>query len=207
MNTNRTFAVALAFTTTFLAACQPVSNAAPGAAATAAASAAEPAPVQVPSAVAAAFEGAPIERDADGERRRYSVVAYGYNYTDGYIDSFEVNGAGGGNLAVSTPTSPGGGHTCCVGLSSGTPPTRPFVILWTRDRKRWCELTVYLTSPVPIEPRYLEVHFYQDGHIELAATQKASPPRLKLERFSADDRHQAGNINNDEKFARCRDAR
>jgi hypothetical protein len=182
---------------TLLAACQPVSNAAPPAASTPAAQAA--------SAASTAFDGAPIERDANGERKRYSVVAYGYNYTDGYIDSFEVDGAGGGNLAVSTSTSPGGGHTCCARISSGTPPTRPIVILWTRDRKRWCELTVYLTAPVPIEPRYLEVHFYQDGHVEVAATQEASAPRLKLDRASYARRHETGNVNNDEKFARCRD--
>lgn len=42
----------------------------------------------------------PVEREPDGMPRRYSVVPYGYNYTDFYIDSFEVNGAGGGNLEV-----------------------------------------------------------------------------------------------------------
>ena len=197
MNRNRPFGGALLLLATLLAACQPASTAAPSAASSPAA--------QPARAASTAFDVAPIERDSNGERKRYSVVAYGYNYTDGYIDSFEVNGAGGGNLAVSTPTSPGGGHTCCAGLSSGTPPTRPFVILWTRDRKRWCELTAYLTAPVPIEPRYLEVHFYQDGHVELAATQEASAPRLKLDRASYARRNETGNVNNDEKFARCRD--
>jgi Protein of unknown function (DUF3304) len=197
MSRNRQFVAAALLLATLLAACQPVSNAAPPAASTPAAQAA--------SAASTAFDGAPIEREANGERKRYSVVAYGYNYTDGYIDSFEVDGAGGGNLAVSTSTSPGGGHTCCARISSGTPPTRPIVILWTRDRKRWCELTVYLTAPVPIEPRYLEVHFYQDGHVEVAATQEASAPRLKLDRASYARRHETGNVNNDEKFARCRD--
>jgi hypothetical protein len=182
---------------TLLAACQPISNAAlPAASARAS---------QAASAASTAFDGAPIDREANGERKRYSVIPFGYNYTDGYIDSFEVDGAGGGNLEVSIPAAGGGKSACCARISSGTPPTRPIGILWTRDRKRWCELTVYLTAPVPIEPRYLEVHFYQDGHVEIAATQKASAPRLKLDRASYARRHETGNVNNDEKFARCRD--
>ncbi|TDM06527.1 MAG: hypothetical protein C4K60_18530 [Ideonella sp. MAG2] len=90
-----------------------------------------------------------LERNKSGAPLMYSVVPYGYNYTDGYIDSFSVNGAGGGNLAVSTPTSPGGGHTCCTMLFSGTPKGEPFKIKWTRDRETWCELEVHLQDPVP----------------------------------------------------------
>jgi Protein of unknown function (DUF3304) len=152
-------------------------------------------------------DAVPTEREPDGMPKRYSVVAYGYNYTDTYIDSFEVNGAGGGNLAVSTPTSPGGGDTCCMTLVSGLPLGTEFKIKWTRDRKRWCEQTVRLTKLVPIEPRYFEVHFYVDGRIEVEATRRASEPRLKLERFSRGERHEAGNVDNDDKFARCKDGR
>ena len=147
----------------------------------------------------------PREYESDGMTpKRYSVVAYGYNYTDSYIDSFEVDGGGGGNLAVSTATTPGGGHTCCALLVSGLPLGTEFTIKWTRDRERWCEQTVKLTKPVPLDPHYLEVHFYLDGHIEIEATQQASSPRLKLERYSRGERHEAGNVNNDEKFARCK---
>jgi hypothetical protein len=32
--------------------------------------------------------------------KRASLTIYGYNYTDLYIDSFSVNGNGGGNLEV-----------------------------------------------------------------------------------------------------------
>ena len=79
----------------------------------------------------------PQEFESDGIMpKRYSVVPYGYNYTDTYIDSFSVNGAGGGNLAVSTPTAPGGGHTCCMTLVSGLPLDYEYVVKWTRDRKR-----------------------------------------------------------------------
>ena len=147
----------------------------------------------------------PKEYESDGiTPKRYSVVAYGYNYTDLYIDSFEVDGAGGGNLEVSIPTAGGGKHTCCTTLVSGLPLGTEFTIKWTRDRERWCEQTVKLTQPIPLDPHYLEVHFYPDGHIEIEATQQASPPRLKLERASYARRHESANINNDDKFARCK---
>ena len=150
-------------------------------------------------------DAVPMERDEHGRPKSYSVVAYGYNYTDTYIDSFEVDGAGGGNLEVSIPTAGGGGHTCCASVTSGLPLGTPFTIKWTRDRKRWCEQEVPLTQPIPSEPRYLEVHFYPDGKVEIQATQRASPPRLKLERYSRGERHQTDNVNNDEKFSRCHD--
>lgn len=162
--------------------------------------------VSPPAALNAALTAVlPMELDGRGRPKSYSVVAYGYNYTDLYIDSFEVDGAGGGNLAVSTPDSPGGGHTCCASVTSGLPLGTPFTIKWTRDRKRWCEQEVLLTKPIPIEPRYLEVHFYPDGKIDIEATQRASPPRLKLDRASYARRHETNNVNNDEKYSRCHD--
>ena len=147
----------------------------------------------------------PMERDEQGRPKSYSVVAYGYNYTDTYIDSFEVDGAGGGNLEVSIPTAGGGKSACCALVTSGLPLGSLFNIKWTRDRKRWCQQDVPLTKPVPVEPRYLEVHFYPDGKIEIEATQRASAPRLKLERFSRGERHETDNANNDEKYSRCKD--
>lgn len=146
----------------------------------------------------------PVERDAKGVPISYSVAAYGYNYTDLYIDSFEVDGAGGGNLAVSTPSSPGGGSTCCAVVTSGLPLGTTFNIKWTRDRERWCQQDVPLTKPVPKDAKYLEVHFYPDGKIEIEATQKASAPRLVLERVSYARRRETGNVNNDEKYSRCK---
>ena len=61
----------------------------------------------------------PQEFEADGIMpKRYSVVPYGYNYTDNYISSFSVNGAGGGNLEVSIPTAGGGGHDLGFGSTA-----------------------------------------------------------------------------------------
>lgn len=178
-----------------LAACRP--SPPPDAAVVGAATAAAP--------KASSSAAVSVERDAKGMPLSYSVVAYGYNYTDLYIDSFEVDGAGGGNLVVSTPTSGGGGHTCCAHVTSGLPLGTTFNIRWTRDRERWCEQDVALTAPIPIEPRYLEVHFYPDGKVEIEVTQKASPPRLKLDAFSRGERKPSGNRNNDETYSKCRD--
>lgn len=150
-------------------------------------------------------EAIPKELDSDGFPQRYSVVPYGYNYTDTYISNFEVNGAGGGNLEVSIPTAGGGKSACCMTLVSGLPLGHEFVVKWTRDRKRVCEQTVKLTKPIPFDPHYFEVHFYQDGHIEVEATQSSSSPRLKLDRFGRGQRHETDNVNNDEKYSRCRD--
>jgi hypothetical protein len=158
------------------------------------------------TAAAASDPWAVQEYEKDGiTPRSYSVVNYGYNYTDTYIDSFEVDGSGGGNLEVSIPDAGGGKHTCCSTLISGLPEGTAFVIKWSRNGERWCQQTVKLTKPIPKEPRYLEVHFYQDGKIEIEATQQSSPPRLKLERFSRGKRHETGNVNNDEKYSRCQD--
>lgn len=154
---------------------------------------------------AQAVPAAPAKQGAYVSPKAYSVTAYGYNYTDTYIDSFEVDGSSGGNLEVSIPTAGGGKHTCCARVTSGLPPGYTFKVKWTRDRVRWCEQDVPLTTAVPPDPRYLEVHFYPDGKIEVEATQKASPPRLKLERASYTRRNETNNVNNDETFSRCKD--
>lgn len=133
------------------------------------------------------------------------VTIYGYNYTDSYIDSFSVNGQGGSNLAVSSPTAGGGKGACCVTVRPNQQFINPVTIRWTRDAysKQWCELNVTLKDPAPAKPGYFEVHFYQDGHVEATVTENASEPRVKLERFNPNQRHETGNVNNDPKFARC----
>jgi hypothetical protein len=160
-----------------------------------------PQPV-TPTQQAATTESA--EPNTKGTPRSYSVIAYGYNYTDLYIDSFEIDGSGGGNLEVSTPTSGGGGHTCCAIVTPGLPKGTTFNIKWTRDRKLWCQQDVPLDIAVPQDPRYFEVHFYPDGKIEIEVTQKASRPRLSLDSASYARRKEKNNVNNDDKFSRCK---
>lgn len=51
--------------------------------------------------------------------KRIELALTGYNYTDRYIDQFEVDGQGGGNIAVSGPNTAGNGSSCCVSYRSG----------------------------------------------------------------------------------------
>ena len=127
-----------------------------------------------------------------------SLTLHGYNYTDYYIDSFEVNGQGGGNLYVSTPDAGGGKSVCCVSWWPGTKLLMKVKIRWVADycmyeernsvgevsdwtHSIWKEAEVMLTEPPPPKPENFEVHFYRDGKIEVAITDNYSPPRLKLE--------------------------
>lgn len=130
--------------------------------------------------------------------QQHALTINGYNYTDHYIDQFEMNGAGGSNLDVSTPDAGGGKATCCVSWREGTPLPRNVHVRWAADaceytsspniygekfdsvRHFFKEQDVQLTGPVPRDPGYFEVHFYPDGHVEVAITTQSSPPRLKL---------------------------
>jgi uncharacterized protein DUF3304 len=134
-----------------------------------------------------------------------SLEINGFNYTDLYIDSFEVNSQGGGNLFVSSPTSGGGGGVCCVSFRPGTKLPVQLTIKWTRDRKRWCEKEALLSGPVPANPRHLGVHFFPDGHIEAEITEDYAEPKLKLQDFNPGQRKESGNTVADEQTARCKD--
>ena len=136
-----------------------------------------------------------------------SLAINGFNYTDEYIDQVVVAGVGGGNLFVSSPTSGGGKTACCATWRSGTPLPRPIKVEWTRDRKRWCEKTVQLLGPVPEKPTALGVHFMPNGDIQVEITRGEADPKLKLDRFNAGQRKEAGNVIHDEETARCRDGR
>jgi len=127
----------------------------------------------------------------------------GFNYTDLYIDSFEVNGQGGGNLFVSSPTSGGGGSACCVMWTPGTTPPVRVQVKWTRDRKRWCEQEVAINTPLPEHPRHLAVHFFPDGHIEAEITEEDPSLKLRLEQSSLEQRRVSGNTVADEQTSRC----
>ena len=78
---------------------------------------------------------------------------------------------------------------CCATVFAPTSINQPFTIKWTQTADVWCEQSAILPPVTIVDPKYLEVHFYPDGHIEVAATREASPPRLKLERASPGYRH------------------
>ena len=136
--------------------------------------------------------------------RMGGLTIVGYNYTDTYIGSFSVNGAGGGNIEVSSKTSGGGGGTCCAAIPADTALPLTLDIAWKRDGQvPWCRQTILLDGPVPADPQYLEVHFFQDGSIKAAMTDYPSLPRVQLDRASYVRRKASGNVNNDGKFGSC----
>lgn len=134
----------------------------------------------------------------------------GFNYTDLVIEMFSVAYQGGGNIAVSSPTSGGGGTVCCVRWRPGTTLPKPMLVEWTRytnERWRTCQKTVMLNGPVPANPTAIGVHFMPDGDVQLEIT--AGYPKLKLKLSAFDDghRHKSGNEVHDEKTASCKDGR
>ncbi len=120
----------------------------------------------------------------------------GFNYTNHTIPDYWVNDEWGGGLRVSTPTSGGGGGTCCVRWRIGQQLPVKVHIKWAssvctyyktvdgeqflRAKAFYSERDVWLKGPVPKDPKYFETHFYPDGHIEVAISDDFSPPRLVL---------------------------
>jgi hypothetical protein len=131
----------------------------------------------------------------DAKNASGALGIVGYNYTDRAIAEFSVNGNGGGNIYLSSPDSGGGKTVCCMSVSPGTKLPLTMEVQWTWDRveneKRKVlrpeesrTATAVLTGPLPTKPTQFEVHFYPDGHVEVAVSDNYSPPRLKLERKS-----------------------
>lgn len=162
-------------------------------------------PAQAPSASTAAAVPAAQDIANQAEFKQLNLTVYGYNYTDTGLGLFQVNGRGGGNLEVSTPTSGGGGSACCVSIFLPFRKDQTVRVKWNRDADLWCEQEVPLRGPVPPDAAYFEVHFYRDGHIETQLTSRPSPPRLKLERSHPNSRHTDPAMNqiNDAKASRC----
>ena len=147
---------------------------------------------------------------SDQTYREYTLTLHGYNYTDLEISSYEVNGQGGGNVEVSEGTEGGSGSVCCVSVYTPMTQPQPITIKWNPTGDKWCEQTVMLKPPLPDKPENFEVHFYQDGHIEVAVTTPpptriSSPARIVLPRKHGNSRHQDArqNVDNSSKFARC----
>lgn len=193
----RTAALAAAV---LLGGCQPAVHSGSGPASSAVATVQQPQSLRPPTFQGRALYTGP-HRTPSGMK---SLGITGYNYTDTYIDSFAVNGTGGGNIEVSYATSGGNGATCCANIPADLPLPTTVEISWRRDgASLQCKQTVLLDGPVAPNPGYLEVHFYQDGTIQVAITELPSPARLKLERFNRIQRKAQGNVDNDNKFSEC----
>lgn len=142
----------------------------------------------------------------------------GYNYTNRSIGSFSVNGQGGGNIFVSTPTSGGGGRACCVLYEPGSPVPKVTVRWQTGGcyyHKKKVEYSgqvydalypffeereVAVAGPIPSHPEVLEVHFYPGGEVQAAITAEASDPRLHLD-STREDKSRYPRCPNDQKPA------
>lgn len=142
-------------------------------------------------------------RMAPGDNKPVMLAITGYNYTNRHIASFTVDGTGGGNIFVSTPTSGGGGSVCCA-LHTPGDFERKIVVRWQSDacyyqtksnisdevfdnlHYFYKEQEVVVDRAVPAEPEVLEIHFYPDGSIRAAITAGATLPRLKLDNARED---------------------
>jgi hypothetical protein len=137
----------------------------------------------------------------------------GYNYTNRNIDNFSINGQGGGNVRLSSATSGGGGAVCCVKFWKGQSDQLPMKVRWQFDgctyltRSRisgrvfenthafYKEADVHVSGIVGSNPRHLEIHFYEDGLIQIQLTEDMSPPLLSLDGARTDK----------SSFSRCKD--
>ena len=141
-------------------------------------------------------EGKPVYVEA------VPLAIVGYNYTNRYIDSFSVNGQGGGNLYVSSAHGGGGGTVCCVQYRPGTR-LNTVTVRWQSGACYYREVSssnevfyslhsffkeqeVVVADSVPPKAAYLEVHFYPDGSVQAAVTAQASAPRLALDKARED---------------------
>ena len=137
---------------------------------------------------------APEKKPADGSRVGLTMVAY--NYTDRYIDTYSVNGNGGGNVFVSGPGGGGGGITCCVSYRVGLKKIEVDVrwqigactyntyvdtagVEHSQTHSFFKEVTIFAPAMTD-NPKYFETHFYPDGHVEAVITDEISDPRFIL---------------------------
>lgn len=136
--------------------------------------------------------------------RAVSLSIVGYNYTDRYIDSFSIDGQGGGNLYVSSAQSSGGGTACCVKYWPGEKIYKVKVRwqsgacyyrvhasdsdeVYQRLFLFFKEKEVAVADQAGDQPEYMEAHFYPDGSVQVAVTANLSMPRLALPKEREDN--------------------
>ncbi len=132
--------------------------------------------------------------DAEGREvkpsKRIALDIVGYNYTDKYIESFNVNGYGGGHIFLSSPTSGGGGPYCCFYYVEGVSFPREVTVEWANSASDgpWKKAKTLIPQPKIAYPKRLEIHIYPDGHVEGEMTEGYSEPRLKLTKKNENER-------------------
>jgi hypothetical protein len=140
----------------------------------------------------------------------------GYNYTDRHISDYTVNGAGGADVRLSSPTGGGSGITCCVRLKKQSIITPRVKVRWQYDgcvyfmkndrtgATDWVRHYYYKEAEVDLQradsgtPGYVETHFYPDGTVQVFSTDYFSGPRLILDP-QRDDKSSFPKCKDDEK--------
>ena len=127
------------------------------------------------------------------EEKSKMLGIVGYNYTHRYIDSFDVEGQGGGNVFLSDHEGGGGSTYCCIGYNPMRPLPIRMKVRWTFGYKRNAqgmivlpnethEASAELAGPVPLKPRFFEVHFMPDLRVQLRITDDRSAPLVIVDR-------------------------
>jgi hypothetical protein len=137
----------------------------------------------------------------------------GYNYTDRYISEYSIDGAGGGDIIMSSATSGGSGVSCCVKLSRTYLGQIRVTVRWqvdgcvylikddrtgAADKVRhfyYREVEVNVGRVPGQNPKYIESHFYPDGSVYVLLTEHSSKPLLDLNDKRPDKSY----------FPRCKD--
>lgn len=140
-------------------------------------------------------------KSQDVESRNKSHMVLGliaYNYTDRFIEEYSVDGAGGGHVHQSSPTSGGSGVVCCATLSKELEEKILVTVKWQFDgcveevkgfsgrtgqvrHFHYKESRIYLDPPSSKDAAYLETHFYPDGTVKVRVTDGMSLPELRLD--------------------------
>lgn len=125
---------------------------------------------------------------AQGQQPGRSVSIVKYNYTDRYLGDVVVDGAWAAGVDAF-----GGGGDRVLGIMSPSDPSRKVVL-----KVKWVVADVYdvalnkysrqpdepkstevlLAWPYPVNPSYLVLHFYPDGHVE--AELAADRPKRRI---------------------------
>lgn len=127
-------------------------------------------------------------------KTHYMFGILGYNYTDENIVAFSVDGQGGGDVRVSTPTTGGSGIVCCILFSKN--PKWPIQVLvrwqsggcrvfpknsrYGRNRYFYKEVMVDVERGMSAHPSDMAVHFYKDGSVRVRLVDELEPPLIKL---------------------------
>ena len=108
----------------------------------------------------------------------------GYNYTGRYIDSYAVDGQGGGSGQET-----GSGVVCCLSFRPDSKLPFTVKVEWLLADKRdfvnnkWIAMPdekrsaiATVTGPIPKEPSEFETHFLPDGSVRVFITDMRSDP-------------------------------